>query len=57
MAAVCAVLGEKDRAFEYLAMSYAERDGEQVFLNFDPLLDNLRDDPRFDDWLEKMNLR
>jgi tetratricopeptide (TPR) repeat protein len=57
MAMICAAMGEKDRAFEYLAMSYAERDAEQVFLRFDPLLDNLRDDPRFDDWLEKMNLR
>jgi TolB-like protein/Tfp pilus assembly protein PilF len=57
MAAVSAALGEKDRAFEYLAMSYAERDAEAVFLKFDPLLDPLRDDPRFNDWLEKMNLR
>jgi serine/threonine-protein kinase len=57
MALICSALGEKDRAFEYLAMSYAERDAEQVFLKFDPLFDNLRDDPRFEDWLEKMNLR
>jgi serine/threonine-protein kinase len=57
MAAVSAALGEKDRAFEYLAMSYAERDAEQIYLKFDPQLDPLRDDPRFDDWLEKMNLR
>jgi serine/threonine-protein kinase len=57
MAAISAALGEKDRAFEYLAMSYAERDAEQIYLKFDPQLDPLRDDPRFDDWLEKMNLR
>jgi serine/threonine-protein kinase len=57
LAAISAALGEKDRAFEYLAMSYAERDAEQIYLKFDPQLDPLRDDPRFDDWLEKMNLR
>ncbi len=57
MAAISAALGEKDRAFEYLAMSYAERDAEQIFLKFDPQMDPLRDDPRFDDWLDKMNLR
>jgi len=57
MAAISAALGEKDRALEYLAMSYAERDAEQIYLKFDPQMDSLRDDPRFDDWLEKMNLR
>jgi serine/threonine-protein kinase len=56
-AVINAALGEKDRAFEFLAMSYAERDAEKLSLKFDPQLDPLRDDPRFDDWLEKMNLR
>jgi hypothetical protein len=54
---ISAALGDKDQAFEYLAMSYAERDSEKLFLKFDPQLDPLRDDPRFDNWLEKMNLR
>jgi eukaryotic-like serine/threonine-protein kinase len=57
MAAISAARGEKDRAFEYLAMSYAERDAEEIYLKFDPQMDPLRDDPRFSDWLEKMNLR
>jgi TolB-like protein/tRNA A-37 threonylcarbamoyl transferase component Bud32/Tfp pilus assembly protein PilF len=57
MAVISAALGDKDRAFEYLAMSYSERDSEKLFLKFDPQLDPLRDDPRFDSWLEKMNLR
>ena len=57
MAAISAALGDKDRAFEYLAMSYAERDAEEIYLKYDPQMDPLRDDPRFDDWLEKMNLR
>jgi len=57
MAAITAALGDKERAFEYLAMSYAEKDAEMVYLKYDPQLDSLRDDPRFDDWLGKMNLR
>jgi TolB-like protein/Tfp pilus assembly protein PilF len=57
LAVISAALGDKERAFEYLAMSYAERDAEQLYLKFDPQLDPLRDDPRFDDWLGKMNLR
>jgi len=57
MSVTSAALGDKERAFEYLEMSYAAREAEQVFLKLDPLLDQLRDDPRFDDWLEKMNLR
>ena len=57
MAAISAALGDKERAFEYLAMSYAEKDAEMVYLKYDPQLDSLRDDPRFDDWLGKMNLR
>ncbi len=57
LAVISTAMGDKDKAFEYLAMSYAERDSEKVFLKFDPQLDPLRDEPRFDDWLEKMNLR
>jgi serine/threonine protein kinase/tetratricopeptide (TPR) repeat protein len=57
LAVICAAMGEKDKAFEYLAMSYAERDAEKLWIKFDPQIDSLRDDPRFDDWLEKMNLR
>ncbi|MGB7295410.1 MAG: protein kinase [Candidatus Aminicenantales bacterium] len=57
MVVISAALGDKERAFEYLAMSYAAKDAEELYLKFDPLLDPLRDDPRFDDWLEKMNLR
>jgi len=57
MAVISAALGEKDKAFEYLATSYAERDSEKLYLKVDPQLDPLRDDPRFDSWLDKMNLR
>jgi serine/threonine-protein kinase len=57
LAVISAALGDKERAFEYLAMSYAEKDAEMVYLKYDPQLDTLRDDPRFDDWLGKMSLR
>jgi serine/threonine protein kinase/tetratricopeptide (TPR) repeat protein len=57
LAVISAALGDKEKAFEYLAMSYAAKDAEELYLKFDPMLDPLRDDPRFGDWLEKMNLR
>jgi eukaryotic-like serine/threonine-protein kinase len=57
LAVISAAMGDKEKAFGYLAMSYAERDAEQVYLKYDPMLDPLRDDSRFDDWLGKMNLR
>ncbi len=57
LAVISAALGDKEKAFEYLAMSYAAKDAEELYLKYDPLLDPLRDDPRFGDWLEKMNLR
>ncbi|MDH4270676.1 MAG: protein kinase [Candidatus Aminicenantes bacterium] len=57
LAVISAALGDREKAFGYLAMSYAAKDAEELYLKFDPLLDPLRDDPRFDDWLEKMNLR
>jgi serine/threonine protein kinase/tetratricopeptide (TPR) repeat protein len=57
LAVISTALGNKDKAFEYLAMSYAAKDAEELYLKSDPLLDPLRDDPRFGDWLEKMNLR
>jgi serine/threonine protein kinase/tetratricopeptide (TPR) repeat protein len=57
LAVISTAMGNKDKAFEYLAMSYAAKDAEELYLKSDPLLDPLRDDPRFDDWLEKMSLR
>jgi len=51
-----AQLGEKDQAFEWLEKAYQERDGGLVFLNVDREYDPLRDDPRFQDLLLRMNL-
>ncbi len=50
-AVVYAGLGRKDRAFEWLAKSCHDRDVHFVSFTFDPDLDNLRSDPRFQDLL------
>jgi len=52
-----AQLGEKDQAFEWLEKAYQERDGGLVFLNVRQEWDPLRDDPRFQDLLRRMNLQ
>jgi len=54
-AIVCAGLGEKDQAFEWLEKAYEERVVIAMKINiaFDPL----RSDPRFADLLRRMNLQ
>ena len=52
-AASHAQLGEKDQAFEWLEKAYADHD--LSFVNVDPHFDPLRDDPRFQDLLARMN--
>ncbi len=49
-------LGDKDRAFELLDKAYEERSGLLVYLKVEPIFDSLRDDPRFDDLLRRMDL-
>jgi DNA-binding winged helix-turn-helix (wHTH) protein/tetratricopeptide (TPR) repeat protein len=46
-AALNAQLGNKDKAFEYLEDAFANRTWEVAFLQIDPMLDTLRDDPRY----------
>jgi serine/threonine-protein kinase len=45
-------LGEKDKAFEWLEKAFNERDLELM----SPLLDPIREDPRFIDIMHRMNL-
>jgi serine/threonine-protein kinase len=56
VATFCAELGEKDKAFAILEKLYEERNGELVLIKVDPRLDNLRDDPRFQDLMRRVGL-
>ena len=48
--------GELDRAFEWLGRAVDQHDGGITFLKYDPLLRNLRGDPRFAALLRKLKL-
>jgi Tfp pilus assembly protein PilF len=50
------LVGEKDSAFEWMTEAINERDSLAPFINIDPNFDPLRDDPRFQDLLRRMNL-
>ena len=56
IAQVYAVRGEKDKAFEWLQVSFADRDAGMLSLLVDPLLRGLRDDPRYKNLLAKLGL-
>jgi serine/threonine-protein kinase len=49
-------LGDSDAAFAALARAHSERRGWMVYLRVDPLLDALRGDRRFGEWVERMRL-
>ena len=55
-AVMYAALGEKDKAFRMLDESIEQREWWGYTLKVYPLWDNLRDDPRFDEMLRKVNL-
>ena len=55
-AKIYAALGEKDQAFELLEQAYDEHEGTLWLLKVTPKVDPLRDDPRFQDLLLRMNL-
>jgi TolB-like protein len=44
---ICAGLGERDQAFDFLEQAYREHEPELAFLNVEPLFDSLHSDPRF----------
>ncbi len=48
--------GEEDLALEWLTQAIDERDPQVAFIKADPFFDTLRDDPRFQDLLRRMNL-
>jgi tetratricopeptide (TPR) repeat protein len=57
MAIACAQLGRIDEAFALIDQLLAERSAYAEQIPFDPGLDPLRSDPRFDRVLEKLGLR
>ncbi len=54
IAVIYAGLGEKDQAFAWLQNAYEERDAWIAWLKVEPMLDNLRSDPRFADLLRRV---
>ncbi|HEY2046009.1 MAG TPA: hypothetical protein VGG93_05465 [Candidatus Udaeobacter sp.] len=56
IAEVYAVRGEADKAFEWLQISFDDRDAGMLGLLVDPLLSGLRDDPRYKNLVAKVGL-
>ncbi len=50
------MLGDKDRAFEWLEKAYQERVVWLAYLKVDPAFDNLHTDPRYQDLLRRIGL-
>jgi TolB-like protein len=48
--------GELDQAFKWFERAYRQRESTLWWIKVDPLLKNVQADPRFDDFLRKMNL-
>jgi eukaryotic-like serine/threonine-protein kinase len=55
-ATVYAGLGDKDKAFHYLDRAREEHSAYLDYINIEPTLDGLRDDPRFLELLRRVNL-
>jgi hypothetical protein len=55
IAEVYAVRRETDKAFEWLQISFDQHDSGTLGLLVDPLLQGLRDDPRYKALVAKMN--
>lgn len=56
IAEVFAWRGEKDRACDWLARAYSQKDGGFSLIRTDPLLKSLRSDPRSNALLRKLKL-
>jgi tetratricopeptide (TPR) repeat protein len=48
-------LGQLDHAFEWLERAYRERDWAMIRIGVDPAMDPVRDDPRFQDLLRRLD--
>jgi hypothetical protein len=49
-------LGDRDQAFAWLEKAFTERADGLTWLNVEPMLDQLRDDPRFHDLVRRIGL-
>jgi TolB-like protein/Flp pilus assembly protein TadD len=52
---IYAALGQTEEAFRWLETAYEQRGNWMVFLKVDPVFDDLRSDPRFQNLLRRMN--
>src|SRR5438477_1649082 len=56
VALIYAGLGEKDQAFQWLQKAFEAHDGAMAVIQAEPMLDDLRSDPRYRDLLRRMKL-
>jgi eukaryotic-like serine/threonine-protein kinase len=56
VAAAYAALGDKAKAFEWLAMAYEKRDNRIIHIKVEPMLESLRSDPRFEALSQRIGL-
>jgi len=56
IALIYAALGEKDQAFAWMEKGYAEHNNHLLLLSFAPWFDPLRSDPRFPEFLRRVEL-
>ena len=56
IAGVHAFRNQRDQAFEWLDRAYAQHNGDVFGTTLEPLLENLRSDPRYAAFLKKVNL-
>jgi len=57
IAKIYAALGEKDAAFPWLERAYQEGNPDLIELNTEPLLDELRGEPRFTNLMRRIGFR
>ena len=51
-----AELGDREKAFAWLEKSYAVRQADLISIKIDPAIDNIRDDVRYTDLLQRLHL-
>src|SRR5207249_169789 len=56
MTVVCAGMGEKEQAIEWLQKAYEDKSEWLVWIKVDPVLDGLRSDPRFKEIMQRIGL-